>query len=476
MTKLINNENNNMILSENMANKENLHNNLEDFINKKNIPAKNHTKIQINPITKGLSILDQNNNCIKKTENPNAINAPCMIPLRLDINSKCILPNLNNNIFNNPNLINENIFMEEPKEESNDGNMELCSNSEIEMASSEKKENCDKNENILLLSSPFFLENDYVSQSEFKEFEKKIQKPIEIPNININRMFYRRESDHLLLKCGESSYKYNKCLEETTFKIPPTFLNRHNITPQIRTKMVDWMIEVLSIFDNNEETFFLAVNIMDLFLWKTPTIYRSENVHLIGIASMFISSKFQEIYPIPLKDFVEKIGHNQYCEDDIKKIECKILKDIKTESLVSTSVYDFCKTYFYDFYYNNKNLITTEEDAKIYQFIKLTSVYLNKLIMHYEAFYQENCSIKAIGCIVTSMKIIGDSLKEKFGPKARGIYNDWMLFLIEQGGFDKQKVEKIAKKIYTAYEHYQKSKTLGKNLNRFCKLPFKKSF
>ena len=113
--------------------------------------------------------------------------------------------------------------------------------------------------------------------------------------------------------------------------------------------MVDWMIEVLSVFDASEETFFLSVNIMDLFLWKTPNIYKSENVHLIGVGSMFIASKFQEIYPISLKEFVHKIGHDQFNIEDVKKMECKILKDIKPECLVSTSVYDFCKTYFYDF-------------------------------------------------------------------------------------------------------------------------------
>ena len=72
-----------------------------------------------------------------------------------------------------------------------------------------------------------------------------------------------------------------------------------------------------------------------------------------------------------MKDFVHRIGHDQFKAQEIKKMECKILNDLNAENLVSTSIYDFCKTYFYDFYYNNKNLITTDEDNKIYHYIKL---------------------------------------------------------------------------------------------------------
>ena len=97
------------------------------------------------------------------------------------------------------------------------------------------------------------------------------------------------------------------------------------------------------------------------------------------------------------------------------------------------------------------------------------------MILHYEIFYQEKCSLKAIGCIVTSMKILADCLKDKFSQKTRGIYNDWMLFLIEQGGFNKKKVESLANTIYNAYLHYQKSKSISKNLNRFSPLPYVKN-
>ena len=420
-------------------------NNLDEYIDKQIKQAKNHSKaLKQQQVNKGLNILDQNNNCIKI--NPNK-------PPQ-------------NNTTNNP-LIQINV-----DNNNQDVKMDISSQSDsIDLDLNKKNK-----ENVMVLSPPNFLSNDAMSESEHNHISEKIgglEQTSVIPlNIDINTMFRKRESDNLLLKCGESSYKFNKVLEESMFRIPPNFLDKHKINPYIRTKMVDWMIEVLSVFDSSEETFFLSVNIMDLFLWKTQTIYKNENVHLIGVGCMFIASKFQEIYPISLKMFEHRIGHDQFKASDIKKMEAKIFKDIKPENLVSTSVYDFSKTYFYDFYYNNKNLIASDEEVNIYKYIKVTSLYLNKMILHYEFFYQEKCSIKAIGCIVTAVKIVGDYLGEKFPMNVKGIYNDWMLFLIEQGGFDKQKVESISNRIYTTYQHYQKSKSISRNLNRFTPLPY----
>ena len=289
---------------------------------------------------------------------------------------------------------------------------------------------------------------------------------------NINLFLNKRESDSLLLKYGEDNYFFNKILEKTIFKIPDTLLQNHKITSNIRTKMVDWMIEVLSVFDCVDETFFLSVNIMDIFYQKTKKVFHNEDVHLIGITSMFISCKFQEIYPISLKNFVTKIGHDMFTQNDIKNMENQILSEIGVEVLVSTSVYDFLKTYFCDFFYNNNSLIKKNCDLKIYNEIKFVAIYLSKLVVHYEYFYIYEDSMKAIGCIVTAIKLVGLYLKDKLSQNERNIYNQWILFLIDQDNFDKQKIESIINKIYLAFNHYQKSKSIAKNLNRFMKLSF----
>ena len=256
-------------------------------------------------------------------------------------------------------------------------------------------------------------------EKQAKDDIKKEENKIQSTGLNkktINIFVNKRESDNLLLKYGEETYFFNKLLEKETFKIPETFLQNHKINSIVRTKMIDWMIEV--------ETFFLSVNILDIFLQKTKKIYENKDIHLIGMTCIFTSSKFQEIYPQTLKVFSHKVGHDMFTLDQIKEMESQIMTDIGMEILVSTSIYDFMKTYFYDFYYNNKAIIDKNCDMKIFKDIITTAKYLAKLVVHYEYFYLYDNSVKAVGCIITAIKLIGYYFKEKFAiifDKARWI-------------------------------------------------------
>lgn len=317
------------------------------------------------------------------------------------------------------------------------------------------------------------INNEKISK-EIKKENKEENKIINtgLNKRNINLFVNKRESDNLLLKYGEETYFFNKLLEKEVFKIPDTFLQNHKITSIVRTRMIDWMVEICSVFNYMDETFFLSVNILDIFLQKTKKIYDNSNIHLIGMTSIFTASKFQEIYPQTLKNFAHKVGHDMFTLDEIKNMETQIMTDIGMEVLVSTSLYDFMKTYFYDFFYNNKSVIEKNCDIKIFKDIMFTAKYLTKLVVHYEYFYLYDNSIKAIGCIITAIKLMGYFIKEKFSEKDRSVYNQWIVFLVEQDGFDKKEMENLVSKIYLAFNHYQKSKSISKNLNKFMKLPF----
>ncbi len=93
------------------------------------------------------------------------------------------------------------------------------------------------------------------------------------------------------------------------------FLIRHKIDKDIRTKMVDWMIEVLSSFNCDHNTFFVSVNLMDSFLTKTKNQYQSKDIHLIGVTCMLIASKMEEILPFKISTVVEKMTHSKIRAD-----------------------------------------------------------------------------------------------------------------------------------------------------------------
>lgn len=65
--------------------------------------------------------------------------------------------------------------------------------------------------------------------------------------------------------------------------------------------MVDWMVEVFSIFDFMPDSYLLAVYIFDKYLQRTNRILCNEQVHLIGTVAMFLSTKSEEIRPLFMK-------------------------------------------------------------------------------------------------------------------------------------------------------------------------------
>ena len=76
--------------------------------------------------------------------------------------------------------------------------------------------------------------------------------------------------------------------------------------------MVDWMAEVLHTFKTSEQTFFLSIDIMDRYFKETQRKLTGSDLHLIGIVSMFLSSKYEDVVPLLMRTILNKIGHNKF--------------------------------------------------------------------------------------------------------------------------------------------------------------------
>ena len=108
--------------------------------------------------------------------------------------------------------------------------------------------------------------------------------------------------------------------------------------------MVDWMIEVLTNFKCDDQTFFLAVSILDRYFKGKLDPREVSDLHIIGVTAMFISSKYEDIYPLKMKMVHEKIAHKKLPIEKIKQLEMDILKVINYRIPAPTS-HDFLKYY-----------------------------------------------------------------------------------------------------------------------------------
>jgi hypothetical protein len=86
----------------------------------------------------------------------------------------------------------------------------------------------------------------------------------------------------------------------------------HEITKEYRTKMADWMIEVTTSFKCSTRTYFLALNIFDKYLIASHhngVVLANKDVHSVGVISMYLASKFEDVFPLHSKIVSEKIAH-----------------------------------------------------------------------------------------------------------------------------------------------------------------------
>jgi len=145
-------------------------------------------------------------------------------------------------------------------------------------------------------------------------------------------------------ECAE----YAEEIEKWTRTIEPKYsvkanymITQTDINEKMRAILVDWMVDVHMKFKLNEETLFLSVNILDRFLEKE--VVMRQKLQLVGVTAMLIASKYEEIYPPEIKDFVY-ISDNAYTKPEVLQMEQFILKTLNYD-LNPPSAYRFLMRY-----------------------------------------------------------------------------------------------------------------------------------
>jgi len=112
-------------------------------------------------------------------------------------------------------------------------------------------------------------------------------------------------------------------------------VHQTEINDKMRAILVDWLIEVHSKFKMQKETLFITITIIDKFLEKTKV--SKSRLQLVGVSSLLIASKYEEIYPPELKDFVY-ITDRAYTKQDVLEMEFLILSTLSFDITFPTSL------------------------------------------------------------------------------------------------------------------------------------------
>ncbi|GAU42914.1 hypothetical protein TSUD_86520 [Trifolium subterraneum] len=101
-----------------------------------------------------------------------------------------------------------------------------------------------------------------------------------------------------------------------------------DITSNMRGTLVDWLTEVADEHQLLPETLHLSISYIDRFL-SIQHVKRS-NFQLLGVSSMLIASKYEEITPPKPVDFCQ-ITDNTYDLEEVLKMESNILNTLNFE-------------------------------------------------------------------------------------------------------------------------------------------------
>ncbi|KAL5075684.1 hypothetical protein RYX36_014668 [Vicia faba] len=106
-----------------------------------------------------------------------------------------------------------------------------------------------------------------------------------------------------------------------------------DINPSMRAILIDWLVEVAEEYRLVPDTLYLTVNYIDRYL--SGNAMNRQQLQLLGVASMMIASKYEEICAPQVEEFCY-ITDNTYFKEEVLQMESTVLNFLKFEMTAPT--------------------------------------------------------------------------------------------------------------------------------------------
>jgi len=151
---------------------------------------------------------------------------------------------------------------------------------------------------------------------------------------------------------------YHNLLKEENRGIAPIpdyqkIISQKEINGQMRSILIDWLIDVHYKFDLTDETLFMTVLIIDRYISYKPI--SKLRFQLLGITSLLLSCKYEEIMLPKIEDFIY-ITDNAYIKKDVIDMENDIL-DVLNFDLIFPSPIKFYEYLALNFGFDKKKFL-----------------------------------------------------------------------------------------------------------------------
>eukprot|EP00347_Sterkiella_histriomuscorum_P013950 403362738 len=195
------------------------------------------------------------------------------------------------------------------------------------------------------------------------------------------------------------------------------FLEGHHIQEEHRARMVDWMIQVYRVLKiSNPQTFFLSTSIMDRYFEARNRHQKpldKSDLHKIGLVSILISSKYEDVFPIRMSQILQDAGHNKFNQQQILDLEVDVLQHLGFK-VQSKNIYEessiILKKVLYEF---KKATLQPKEQ----EFLFTYHLFLCQLTLHVQDLVLESLNVLSPALVYVSLKYVLQFYKKKLALK-----------------------------------------------------------
>jgi len=165
-------------------------------------------------------------------------------------------------------------------------------------------------------------------------YASSLKLPIGVVDIDCHDYFVR---NHLAEATLAVPIQVSQITREFASMVDPEYLRRSNVTPRIRTFLVDWIVSIHRNWDLSPSTLFLTVNIFDRFVAINASGISRSRVPLVGLACLFIASKYEEIFH-PCLDDVVAVSDGANTREEVLGMEALVCNQLNFVFTVPTSL------------------------------------------------------------------------------------------------------------------------------------------
>ena len=266
----------------------------------------------------------------------------------------------------------------------------------IEIKSRNEQNNTNKISSTEDLSTSLHLKqnksSNFLSDNKSDIKQKKQNKKCDL---KLTEVLYTKNTNKKKRECPQQVKEYSERIKtyltskDTLNTLPKDSINNQlEINGKMRSKLVDWLIDVSYKFKLLDETLFSSIWYLDSYITVTANIKKSD-FQLIGITCLMIASKFEEVYPPCIADF-KTVCDNAYDNEQLLDCEAEIMLQLKFNLAFESSLHFYKliakdlnikdKAYFYGEYLLNNALFDESCFENSQRIVSLAACFLvNKM-------------------------------------------------------------------------------------------------